>query len=186
MKCKDCIFYENEEGSRWCVCKELYTTPLPDQECDEFDFYGKVMFTQRHKRKLWIYGKAVHEKAPDGVEVWTVATNDEKADLYFEFHNIKTDKKPCITTVKDYIKELKLPLNNSISIMLAYAYKRGFEDITIVGCPMAAKDEYIAQARSVAYICGFLQAKGIDITWKESFLDFDNIYPNKNMEGASK
>ena len=41
----------------------------------------------------------------------------------------------------------------------------GYTEIKIIGSPMEAKSEYIEQRPALAYICGYLNAKGIKVDW---------------------
>ena len=93
-----------------------------------------------------------------GCEVWTVGTAEiSGADRYFEFHGIEYRNRRMVRTLSKDVERfsLFLPLNNSVCAMLVQAYLEGFKDITIAGCPMRTKDEYIDQARAVAMCVGF-------------------------------
>ena len=44
--CGRCNFCIKDDGSPYCVCKDLYTTVELNQECDETDIRGKLMFAE--------------------------------------------------------------------------------------------------------------------------------------------
>lgn len=95
-----------------------------------------------------------------GCEVWTVGTHRiSNADRYYEFHGIDVSGRMMTRGISPDAERLGmiLPLNNSVSAMLAEAYIEGYRDIRVAGCPMIASDEYVTQARSVAMVIGFLR-----------------------------
>lgn len=47
--CGMCNFCIDDDGLPYCVCKDLYTTVDPNQECDETDSRGNLMFAARKK-----------------------------------------------------------------------------------------------------------------------------------------
>ena len=47
--CGRCNFCVKDDGSPYCVCKDLYTTVEPEQECDEIDIRGNFMFSEEKK-----------------------------------------------------------------------------------------------------------------------------------------
>ena len=132
-------------------------------------------------KKLIILGKApVKGKAgidakidyPD-CEVWTVGTHKiENADRYYEFHGIDV---PGREMVRDVISEVKtcaelLPLNNSVSVMLAEAFFEGYTDIEILGSPMIARDEYLKQRAALAMCIGYFRGmsqENVCIKWPD-------------------
>ena len=132
-------------------------------------------------KKLIILGKApVQGKAgidakvdyPD-YEVWTVGTHKIKnADRYYEFHGLDV---PGREMVRDVISEVKtcaelIPLNNSVSVMLAEAFFEGYEDITILGSPMIARDEYLKQRAALAMCIGYFRGmshENVHIEWPD-------------------
>lgn len=126
---------------------------------------------------LTILGKGDFKEEDIIGTLWTVGTHEHDADSYFEYHGIEYKNRQMIREISDKVKKLGLPLNNSVSIMLAEAYIQGFTKIRILGCSMEFTEEYITQARSVAYTVGFLVSKGLFVEWYDSKLDFENIYP---------
>ena len=132
-------------------------------------------------KKLIILGKApVQGKTgidakvdyPD-YEVWTVGTHKTKnADRYYAFHGLDV---PGREMVRDVISEVKtcaelIPLNNSVSVMLAEAFFEGYEDITILGSPMIARDEYLKQRAALAMCIGYFRGmshENVHIEWPD-------------------
>jgi hypothetical protein len=49
--CGRCNFCIKDDGEPYCVCKDLYTTVGLDQECDETDLYGNLMFGEEKKNE---------------------------------------------------------------------------------------------------------------------------------------
>lgn len=100
-------------------------------------------------------------------EVWTVATSDyPNADRYYAFHRESVNEsKPVYREYSRFVDRYKVPLNNSISIMIMQAYYEGYQHIKVLGAEMTFKDEYIEQARSTAICVGFVRALGVDIYW---------------------
>lgn len=132
-------------------------------------------------KKLIILGKALvagklcldaREDFPD-YEVWTVGTHKiNNADRYYEFHGLDV---PGRTVVRDVISEVKtcaelIPLNNSVSVMLAEAFFEGYKDITILGSPMIARDEYLKQRAALAMCIGYFRGmshESVYIKWPD-------------------
>ena len=132
-------------------------------------------------RKLIILGKApvigkqcIDAKVdfPD-CEVWTVGTHKiEHADRYYEFHGLEVAGREMVRDVWSEVKLLGLliPLNNSISVMLAQAYFEDYKDIVILGSPMIAKDEYLKQRSALAMCIGYIRGisrETVHIEWPE-------------------
>lgn len=119
-------------------------------------------------KKLIILGKApVKGKAgidakidyPD-CEVWTVGTHKIKnADRYYEFHGLNVPGREMVRDVSWWTKQKadELPMNNSICVMLMEAYYEDYKDVTILGSPMIARDEYIKQRAALAMCVGYLR-----------------------------
>lgn len=136
--------------------------------------------------KLVILGKAVDEiEVESDVDIWTLGTHDfAKADKYFEFHGKRTDhdEKKVIRNVPQSVIDNSnlygIPLNNSITIMALWAWILGYRNISIVGCPMIATEEYLEQKPALAFAVGFLKGKGVNITW-------DGL-PENTMYGVNK
>ena len=124
-------------------------------------------------KKLIILGKApVKGKQcldakvdfPD-CEVWTVGTHKiEHADRYYEFHGLDVKGREMVRDVSWQTRQKAelLPLNNSICVMLMEAYYEGYEDITILGSPMIAKDEYVKQRAALAICIGYIRGLSQD------------------------
>ena len=130
-------------------------------------------------KKLIILGKApVQGKAGEdarvdypGCEVWTVGTHKIKnADRYYEFHGLEVLGREMIRDVSSAVQHFgtKLPLNNSICVMLTQAAVEGYNDITILGSPMIARDEYLVQRAALAMCIGFFRGLlNVNIEWPD-------------------
>ena len=93
-------------------------------------------------------------------EVWTVGTHKIKnADRYYEFHGLEVAGREMVRDVSWWTKQKasELPLNNSVCVMLMEAYYEGYKDITILGSPMIARDEYIKQRAALAMCIGYIR-----------------------------
>ena len=123
------------------------------------------------EKKLYIVGKAnrpdPREKfAEPGAEVWMLGTDErDGADKYFELHGIKVKHENTIYELPDEVYNQGLPINNSISALLVYAVLLGYRDIALVGAPMDARDEYIKERPSLAFLVGYFAGKGIRLSW---------------------
>ena len=132
-------------------------------------------------KKLIILGKApVKGKAgvdakvdyPD-CEVWTVGTHKIKnADRYYEFHGLEVPGREMVRDVSNEVKIYAkfIPLNNSVSVMLAEAFFEGYKDITILGSPMIARDEYLKQRAALAMCIGYFRGmshESVYIKWPD-------------------
>ena len=94
-------------------------------------------------------------------EVWLCGTDiREGADLYFEIHGIKVTYE-----LPEKVYETGLPINNSISALLVYAWLEGYKDIKLVGCQMWAKHEYQEARPTLAYCIGYIAAHGVKVEW---------------------
>ena len=146
-------------------------------------------------QKLIILGKApVHGKQGEDAkidypdcEVWTVGTHKIKnADRYYEFHGLDV---PGHTMVRDVISEVKtcaelIPLNNSVSVMLAEAFFEGYKHITILGSPMIARDEYLKQRSALAMCTGYFRGmshESVFIEWPDEpeKVNYFEVYQEK-------
>ena len=132
-------------------------------------------------KKLIILGKA-HVQGKAGIdakvdfpdcEVWTVGTHKIKnADRYYAFHGLGIAGREM---VRDVISEVKtcaklIPLNNSVSVMLAEAFFEGYKDIEILGSPMVARDEYMVQRAALAMCIGYFRGmshESVYIKWPD-------------------
>ena len=45
-KCGRCTWCVKDDGSPYCLHKDLYTTVEPDRDCDETDHYGRLWFIE--------------------------------------------------------------------------------------------------------------------------------------------
>ena len=122
-------------------------------------------------KKLIICGKANMEKSVTEIkeknsELWMCGTDcREGADRYFEFHGIKVNHENVTTELPKEVYELGLPVNNTICVLLAYAFICGYKKVSVVGAPMNATHEYIEQRPALAYVIGYLNASGMKIEW---------------------
>lgn len=124
-------------------------------------------------RKLIICGKGndhipLNEIAEEDTEVWLHGTdNRDGADWYFELHGIETGRENTIYEIPETVYRAGLPINNTICAMLVCAWLSGYQDITLMGAPLEATEEYQDQKPAVAFIVGFLKGKGLNIKWEE-------------------
>lgn len=125
-------------------------------------------------KKLYIIGKApikekIKELKDEDTEIWMCGTDPRQgADAYFELHGIVTNKPCTYYSLPDKVYEMGLPINNTISALVVYAYIKGYKDITILGCPMSCKIEYIQQRPSLAYVVGWCNGRGIHVEWVDA------------------
>ncbi len=122
-------------------------------------------------KKLMISGKANRDKTLEEIresdrDLWCVGVDErEGADLYFELHGIKVKHENTVYELPSEVYNQGLPINNSISAMLVYAWLQGYTDISIVGAPMVANDEYVHQRPALAFIVGYLAGLGLKLAW---------------------
>lgn len=122
-------------------------------------------------KDLIILGKApikysVSELKTSNNEIWMLGTDARAGgDKYFELHGIPVNHENVIYELPEKIYRLGLPINNSICALLVHAYLLGYKKISVIGAPMDAKNEYLQQKPAVAYICGWLFAKGVTVEW---------------------
>lgn len=101
-----------------------------------------------------------------GSELWLCGTDTrEGADCYFELHGLGVPHQNVIRELPEEVYNQGLPVNNTICAMAVYAYLKGYKNIQIIGAPMDAKDEYLKQRPALAYVCGYLNAKGMNVIW---------------------
>ena len=93
------------------------------------------------------------------------ARRREGADKYFELHGIKVKHENTVYELPDEVYGQGLPINNSVSALLVHAVLLGYTDIALVGCPMNARDEYIQERPALAFVVGYMAAKGIRLSW---------------------
>jgi len=141
-------------------------------------------------KKLIILGKApvpgkqcldAKVDFPD-CEVWTVGTHKIKnADRYYEFHGLEVAGRKMVRDVSWWTKQKaeELPLNNSICVMLMEAYYEGYKDITILGSPMIARDEYIRQRAALALCIGYLRGWGYGEEYYEDYEPLKIKWPDE-------
>ena len=123
-------------------------------------------------KRLIICGKANRgETTADdfkakGTELWMLGTDARKgADRYFELHGIKVEHKNVTYELPAKVYETGLPINNSISALLVYAWLEGYKDIKLVGCQMWAKHEYQEARPTLAYCIGYIAHDGVKVEW---------------------
>lgn len=110
--------------------------------------------------------KAVSEIKTKGSELWMLGTDPrEGADRYFELHGIKVEHENTAYELPDEVYEMGLPINNSVSALLVYAWISGYKDISLVGCPMNSAAEYIEERPALAFVVGYIAAQGIKLEW---------------------
>lgn len=124
-------------------------------------------------KKLIICGKGndhipLSQIREGDTKVWLHGTDPrDGADWYFELHGIDTGRENTVYKVPTTVYEQGLPINNTICAMLVCAWLMGYTEITIKGAPLETTEEYKEQKPAVAYIAGFLNAKGIKVKWDE-------------------
>ena len=123
-------------------------------------------------KRLIICGKANRgETTADdfkakGTELWMLGTDARKgADRYFELHGIKVEHENVTYELPAKVYETGLPINNSISALLVYAWMQGYTDIAVVGSPMLATVEYQEQRPALAFVVGYLAGLGLKLSW---------------------
>ena len=122
-------------------------------------------------KKLMISGKANRDQSLDeirepGRDLWLLGTDTRKgADKYFELHGIKVGHENTVYRLPDEGYEQGLPINNSISALLVYAWMLGYTDIAVVGAPMLATVEYQEQRPALAFVVGYLAGLGLKLSW---------------------
>ena len=95
-------------------------------------------------------------------EFWMLGTDErEGADKYFELHGIKVEHENTFYELPDEVYNQGLPVNNSISALLVYAVLSGYTNISIVGAPMNARDEYIRERPALAFLVGYFAANNV-------------------------
>jgi len=124
--------------------------------------------------ELYIFGKAnwyepFTDYKKNGRTLWALGTDErEGADLYFELHGIKINyHDKVIYELPNEVYSVGVPINNSISALLVYAYLLGFKKIVVVGSPMKSGDEYIEQRPALGFVVGWLCGKGLEVVWKD-------------------
>lgn len=125
-------------------------------------------------KQLIICGRSNDEIPTDqvreeGYELWLLGTDPRQgADKYWELHDLSTRHDDmAIRKLPDEVYQQGLPVNNSISALLIYAWLTGYTHIKVKGCAMIARSEYLEQRPAVAYVVGFLNGKGIKVEWDE-------------------
>ena len=137
------------------------------------------------EKKLMICGKANRHLSVEQIrepdrEIWMVGVDDrEGADRYFELHGIKVKHPNTTYELPEEVYNQGLPINNSISAMLVYAWLLGYTDISIVGAPMVANDEYAQQRPALAFLVGYFAGLGLKLAW-------DGMVENNNYGKGKK
>ena len=132
---------------------------------------GFSLYDIFNMKKLIICGKANMEKSVAEIrekkcELWMLGTDPrEGADRYFELHGINVTHPNTTYELPDEVYETGLPVNNSISAVLIYAWLSGYKEVSIVGAPMNSKLEYIEERPALAYVVGALAASGMKLEW---------------------
>lgn len=127
------------------------------------------------------WGLTAEEMHKQGFDVWCCGTESrDGADLYVELHGIKVNRDNVLYELPEEVYLQGLPVNNTISALLIFAYLKGYTNIAILGAPMTGSDEYIEQRSGVAWVCGWLEAKGIIIDWKDKPVNVN--YGRKNWK----
>lgn len=123
-------------------------------------------------KRLIICGKAnlnitATQLKTRGTELWMCGTDPrDGADKYFEFHGLKVPHDNVITELPEEVYSQGIPVNNTIAAMLVYAWLQGYKNVSVIGAPMNAKTEYLNQRPALAYVIGWLNAKGMNIEWE--------------------
>lgn len=105
-------------------------------------------------------------------EVWTLGTHPFPcAQRYYEFHGLSYGSgaplREYIRTAPEEVYRMGVPVNNSIIALMLIAFLEGAETITLLGCPMSEREEYIREKPAVAECVGFLRGKGVNIDWSD-------------------
>lgn len=110
----------------------------------------------------------------NGADVWACGTDArDGADLYIELHGIETGRQNTLREIPEAVYGLGLPINNTICAALCLAWLKGCEKVTVAGCPMDASDEYKEQKPALAWVCGWLNAKGMKVVWEDGPKNID-------------
>jgi hypothetical protein len=104
----------------------------------------------------------------EGYELWYLGTETRLGgDKYYELHDIPCRHEGAIRKLPDEVYRQGLPINNSVTALMVYAWLEGYTDIIVKGNAMVAKVEYLEQRPAVAYVVGWLNGKGIHVEWTD-------------------
>lgn len=128
---------------------------------------------QTSSKKVIICGRSnrtvpTEEVREDGYELWYLGTETrDGGDKYYELHDIPCRHEGAIRKLPDEVYRQGLPINNSVTALMVYAWLEGYTDIIVKGNAMVAQVEYLEQRPAVAYVVGYLNGKGIHVTWTD-------------------
>lgn len=128
---------------------------------------------QTSSKKVIICGRSnravpTEEVREDGYELWYLGTETrDGGDKYYELHDIPCRHEGAIRKLPDEVYRQGLPINNSVTALMVYAWLEGYTDIIVKGNAMVAKVEYLEQRPAVAYVVGWLNGKGIHVEWTD-------------------
>ena len=123
----------------------------------------KVIICGRSNREV-----PTEQVREEGYELWYLGTEQrDGGDKYYELHDIPCRHPGAIRELPEEVYKQGLPVNNSISALMIYAWLEGYTEIKVKGCAMVAKVEYLEQRPAVAYVAGFLNGKGIHVEWTD-------------------
>lgn len=123
----------------------------------------KVVICGRSNREV-----PTEQVREEGYELWYLGTEQrDGGDKYYELHDIPCRHEGAIRELPEEVYKQGLPVNNSISALMIYAWLEGYTEIKVKGCAMVAKVEYLEQRPAVAYVAGFLNGKGIHVEWTD-------------------
>lgn len=124
-------------------------------------------------KKVVICGRSnrtvpTEEVREEGYELWYLGTETrDGGDKYYELHDIPCRHEGAIRKLPDEVYRQGLPINNSVTALMVYAWLEGYTDIIVKGNAMVAKVEYLEQRPAVAYVVGWLNGKGIHVEWTD-------------------
>ena len=124
-------------------------------------------------KKVVICGRSnrtvpTEEVREEGYELWYLGTETrDGGDKYYELHDIPCRHEGAIRKLPDEVYRQGLPINNSVTALMVYAWLEGYTEIKVKGNAMVAKVEYLEQRPAVAYVVGWLNGKGIHVEWTD-------------------
>lgn len=119
-------------------------------------------------------------------ELWVLGTIKSPiiniADRVFEFHNLPVpdeSKRWDFRKISvDTMRTRGFPLHNSICYMVAQALlEERHKEILVLGAPCKAKEEYLKERPSLAWLIGYAKGRGITVFW-EGGLELTRTYMN--------
>ena len=124
-------------------------------------------------------------------ELWMIGTNKDAnllnmADRVFEFHNLPVpDESKRWDFSKISVGTMRargFPLHNSICYMVAQALlEERHKEILVLGASCKAKEEYLKERPSLAWLMGYAKGRGITVFW-EGGLELTRTYMNGGKE----